>query len=642
MKTIRRLYFYAVALISLEVVIWGLINLLRTIFAGSSLFVGADTLAQALALILVGVPIFGLHWLWAQRASAQDEDEHTATLRALFLYAALLATLVPTVQNMLALLNRTGLSLLGLDSYRAILGSAQTWKDNLIAIALNGLAAVYFFRVLRLDWQSLHDPENFGGVRRLYRYLWVLYGLIMAIFGVQQILRFMLYIPSTVLGEPGRETFINGLALILVGAPIWAFMWLVCQKAISDASEQGSLLRLGVLYALALAGVITVLTSAGLVVDALLRLVLGQSLTWREVLAQISNPVSIGIPLAGIWAYYGHWLRQEINTVTDAPRRAGLNRFYYHILALIGLVATYIGLTLVLSFIVDTVFGTTALWGDMLRPRLTGAISTLLASLPLWFITWRPMQAEALSAGDTGDHARRSLVRKAYLYLVIFATVIGGMVSGVMLAYQLLNALLSGDAPSDFLTTVLNLTQVLVLFVAFLAYHFNALRRDGSQSVNALLARHEQFPVLVFEQAGSGFAASVSAMLQKTVPGIPVAAQTVEEGIPEGAHVAHAVILSSALALNPPEALRLWLQDYSGQKIVVPTAGAGWLWAGGLPRNGTTLAAQMVRQLAEGQEVRISSGAPAWVVVAYIFGLLFALQLVFLLFGLVMSTIFGG
>ena len=31
MKTVRRLYFYAVALISIEVVLWGLINLLRSI-----------------------------------------------------------------------------------------------------------------------------------------------------------------------------------------------------------------------------------------------------------------------------------------------------------------------------------------------------------------------------------------------------------------------------------------------------------------------------------------------------------------------------------------------------------------------------------------------------------------------------------
>ncbi|MEN9563986.1 MAG: hypothetical protein RIR73_2230, partial [Chloroflexota bacterium] len=32
MKTIRRLYFYAVAAISIEVVLWGIIGLLRSIF----------------------------------------------------------------------------------------------------------------------------------------------------------------------------------------------------------------------------------------------------------------------------------------------------------------------------------------------------------------------------------------------------------------------------------------------------------------------------------------------------------------------------------------------------------------------------------------------------------------------------------
>ena len=165
MHTIRRLYFYLVALISLEVVIWGLINLLRTIFAGKSIFPGADTLAQALALILVGVPIFALHWLWAQHAAAGDEEERAATLRAIFLYSALLATLIPLVQNVLALLDRLLISLAGLESFRAMLGGSQSWQDNLIAIVLNGIAAIYFFTILRANWQSLKEPENFGDVR---------------------------------------------------------------------------------------------------------------------------------------------------------------------------------------------------------------------------------------------------------------------------------------------------------------------------------------------------------------------------------------------------------------------------------------------------------------------------------------------
>ena len=100
MKSIRRLYFYLVALISIEVVLWGLVSLLRSI-VDQTISGGADALAQALALILVGVPIFLIHWLWAQRAAARDEEEKTATIRAAFFYAILLGTSIPVAQNML-------------------------------------------------------------------------------------------------------------------------------------------------------------------------------------------------------------------------------------------------------------------------------------------------------------------------------------------------------------------------------------------------------------------------------------------------------------------------------------------------------------------------------------------------------------
>jgi hypothetical protein len=51
------LYFYLVAFISIEVVVWGLIGLLRSM-VDDVISGRAEALAQALALILVGVPIF--------------------------------------------------------------------------------------------------------------------------------------------------------------------------------------------------------------------------------------------------------------------------------------------------------------------------------------------------------------------------------------------------------------------------------------------------------------------------------------------------------------------------------------------------------------------------------------------------------
>ena len=49
MRTIRRLYFYAVAFISLEVVLWGLISLLRIIVTPDAIGNNATRLAEGLA-----------------------------------------------------------------------------------------------------------------------------------------------------------------------------------------------------------------------------------------------------------------------------------------------------------------------------------------------------------------------------------------------------------------------------------------------------------------------------------------------------------------------------------------------------------------------------------------------------------------
>jgi hypothetical protein len=343
------------------------------------------------------------------------------------------------------------------------------------------------------------------------------------------------------------------------------------------------------------------------------------------------------VPLAAIWAYYGGWLGREIETAPDAPRRAGLRRFYLYILSLIGLVATFVGLAVLVSFVID-LLTTNAIWGDELRSQLSGSIATLLAGLPLWLFAWRPMQTEAFAAGDVGDHARRSLVRRAYLYLVIFATVIGGMASAIFLVYTVLFGILDHITES-FTQEVLNGIQLLGLFSAFLVYHWTALRQDGSHAADALAARQAGFAVLVFESDGTGFASLVVEAIKRASPSIPVAAQAVEQGLPEGANLAQAVVLPSTLALNPPEALRLWLKDYAGHKVIVPVTQKGWYWPGGALKNGSALAAQIVRQLAEGQEVRSSAGSPTLQIVAYVFAVLFGLQLLFLLFGFGISMV---
>ncbi len=632
MQTIRRLYFYAVSLVSLEIIIWGLIGLLRSIMS-SALLPGTETLAQALALILVGVPIFLLHWVWVQRAATRDTEEHTASVRAVFLHAALLATLIPVVSNLLAFINRSLVQSAALNPRLALLGGSQTWSDNLIAIALNAVAAFYFFRVARSDWETLTDRSNFADVRRLYRHIWLVIGLLLSIFGVQQLIKYLFYTPGAIMGEPGRELFVNGLALALVGTPIWVYSWRVCQEALPEPGEQHSRLRLTALYVLALGGVITVLASGGLLLAVLLRLLFGEAMDTRTLLQLIDGPISIGVPLAAVWAYYGRILESEIAAQPDSRLAANLKRLYYYILSLIGLVTTFLGAVGLLSFSIDHLFSSGQI-GNVATERLANALAMLAVGLPLWLLTWRPMQAEALLAAESGEQARRAVIRKAYLYLVLFASVIGGMASAVGLFYLLIRAAL-GTQDVNFVRTLLDALQLLVLFAALLAYHLACLRTDGRRSAGMIEAQQSGFRVVAFSTDDAAFGESIRVAFQKHAARLPLDIHAMQEGVPAESE-AQAVILPAALALTPPEALRIWLKDFAGTKMVVGEPGAGWL-AGGLTAD---QAARAARALSEGQPVRFRpSTNSAWTVVAYVFAALFAAQILFVGLALVLSLL---
>ncbi len=629
MKTVRRLYFYAVALISLEVVLWGLINLLRSII-DQTVGGGAETLAQALALILVGLPIFLFHWLWAQRVSARKEEERTASLRAIFLYAVLTGTLIPAFQNLLALIDRGLLQIIRMSAERALLGGTQTIADNLIAIAMNGIVALYFWNILRGEQKTLFEKENFADVRRLYRYVWVLYSLLMTVFGAQQVLNYLFNIPGGVLGGLTSETLINGIALLIVGTPVWYYSWRVVQDSIVNAAERESNLRLGVLYLLALGGVITVLTATAMFINIVVSRLLGADISTSDFIQQIGRPISIGLPLGAVWAYYGNWLNRHIESIGDAVRQSGMKHVYGYILSTLGLGAGFAGVAMLIKFMIDMLTGNLTMTNS-LRSQLATALSLIVAWLPLWLMTWQPLQREVFARNDVGDHARRSDIRKAYLYLALFAGVIGGMSAAVALVFQLFKALFTGQTDSSFLATILNDLQLLILFAILLIYHLTVLRRDGVFTSDALAAKQSAFPILVSD-SGDGFVESVKAALSKAAPNVPV---IVASEKPQGKF--NAVILSGSSALNAPE----WIRTFDGFRIIIPNEAQGIVWVGGINKSAIEDAAQVVRQLAEGQEIRKQQENSVWRFVIYVAAALFGLQFLFLIVALIFSAFAG-
>ncbi len=95
------------------------------------------------------------------------------------------------------------------------------------------------------------------------------------------------------------------------------------------------------------------------------------------------------------------------------------------------------------------------------------------------------------------------------------------------------------------------------------------------------------------------------------------------------------MILSGSAALEAPE----WVRSFNGSRIIVPNEAQDLIWAGGVSKQAITQAAQTVRQLAEGQEIRKQSGINSgWMIIVYIAAALFGLELLFGITALVFSA----
>jgi hypothetical protein len=127
------------------------------------------------------------------------------------------------------------------------------------------------------------------------------------------------------------------------------------------------------------------------------------------------------------------------------------------------------------------------------------------------------------------------------------------------------------------------------------------------------------------------------------VPGLPVTVFHPAQGLPMPEPAAfRAVILPGALASAPSAGLSEWLSNFDGKLLVAPLAQEGWVWLGAPSRPARDLAretALTVRQLAEGEPLRSAPPNNPWVIAGYVFGGLFAAQLLLVAFAIVMSVV---
>jgi hypothetical protein len=190
MLRIRRLYFYLVLYVSVSMLMTGLATLIRVLlerlldvpssgFFGS--FVGREQIqeqtALGIALVVIGLPVWGLHWRAVQKwlRGTQGTADRTSALRRLYIYGVLLTTAFVTYSASRDLIeNLLALALGQAAGTVRLAGITGTLPFAVIA----GLFWFYHWRIVAADRSIAGEDGASATLRRWYLYAGLVFSAI--------------------------------------------------------------------------------------------------------------------------------------------------------------------------------------------------------------------------------------------------------------------------------------------------------------------------------------------------------------------------------------------------------------------------------------------------------------------------------
>jgi len=520
MFTPRRFYIYAVSAICLNAVAWSIISLLRDLLISGF---GSSTQAVAfqMAVILIGLPIFLVHWMWAQRLARQDEEERGAGLRRLYLYGTQASFLVPIIDSSFALIS----TLLFIPSgklpryHYPPLSSSELILYYLLALIV--LLPLWYFQrsANREDAAVVPESNSAAVVRRLFVFGFSTAGLSMTTVAIINLFRWLLFLIRGDAVE--RVSFGAGpvyeVARLILGLPLWLIFWRWAERLFAGPNEQerASALRKFYLYSAVFVSAMATVTSITFVLEGFFRRLLKVP-SFGGGQDDIRVPISIIVGSALVWAYHALVLRDDANVAKDLPRQRGIMRMHGYLIATIGLGAFLVGLSGDLSVLIRAV--KEAAFDAGLAGQLSWFAALTIAGLPVWFIPWGLAQRRSELVAEEGTGERRSAVRKGYLYFFIFVATMTVLSSVVFLVFKFLSMFFGDPAPS--LSEIGQPLAYSLIAVGVWLYHGSALRDDGRRVLEDQKARLEEGVVAVVDLGEERDLREFVEMIKKEVPAI--------------------------------------------------------------------------------------------------------------------------
>lgn len=656
MIVVRRVYILLVCAISLNAVVWAIIALLRNLLI-RELNAPKSTIALQTAVILVGLPIFLVHWLWAQRLAARESEERSAVLRRIYLVGMMAGFVAPFANSAYNLLNTLLRQLLGVPRplYSFNTYPAPSLGGNVIyaGVALLVLALFWGYQwyTLAADarWPEVETAVQ-ALVRRVYALVFATAGLVITVAALIPLLRWLLLqIGQRPTATLSQSALASWLAQLLVGLGLWLVFWQWAQHlyAAGQPEERESVLRKLYLYTAVFLGTVAVVASATIPLAGLLSRLLNAPLS-----GDVRGSLSVLVVMGLVWGYHAFVLGQDVRQSTAQPQQAGIRRLYRYLVAGVGLLALLIGVGGVISILFFTLDGEPFI-GEV-RQALAWFIAAIMAGLLVWLLPWWRIQAAATEEGAEGPAERQSLVRKIYLYLFIFLATMTVLGTAVYIVSQLVELLLDSRTTAHLLRDLGMALAYSLLAGGLWLYHGSILRSDGRAAAQEQHARLAALRVAVFSGDQPALMARLRQAVQQKLPELTI--QAVAGGTGAGEDVAaetavlsqaHVIITPASVAQRNGQAeiaaMTAAIAGSPAHKLLIPVSQPDCLWLGVEKEDEAALAKQAVAaiaQIASGEPVHPVRQLGTGVILLMILGGLILFPLIMSLVRIIMGGLF--
>jgi hypothetical protein len=509
LATIRRLYFYLIATVSLLVGLSGFISLLEIL---SEVWLGdvgmsvnttsyvRNVVALNGGMLLVALPIFLVHWLYIRRLKT-DPNEKTSGIRKFSLYlisiitlgwgAALAGELLQGVVELLL-----GVPLVEVDIW------PSDWLFLALGILANGTLFVYLQHQLQTDSDWGHEMGWAGIWRRVFQTVVGLVGLSVLISGAGVLLEtlWQMIFPSAErdVGEYWmRGRLSMGFAMLVIGGFLWRFNWLRWQQVIrGNPSDGRTALRRLYLYGSVIISAVATLVPAAVLLRLFLLLLFGVNNTSETAGGSLSTPLAF-LPVGFVfWLWHWRLIQREAASYGDSPESALVRRIYYYSVAAIGLILTWFGLVDILRVLLDFFLpAQTALSGQFRAEQLANGLSLLAIGAPVWALHWRAVQFVARQPDKLGQAERSSWPRRVYLYGVALAGALILLYNLTTVVYRLLLLLLGEPGIELFGIEAIDALARSTITLVFWSVHVLAIRRDAQSEIEEKPSLDEEVQV---------------------------------------------------------------------------------------------------------------------------------------------------